>query len=1242
MRLKHLDLQGFKTFASKSEFVFPTGVTAIVGPNGSGKSNIADAIRWVLGEQSFSVLRGKRTEDMIFAGSESRPRAGLAQVSLTLDNSDGWLPVEFTEVVVGRRASRDGQNEYFLNGSRVRLRDITELLSQSGLARRTYAVIGQGLVDQALSLRPEERRALFEEAAGIGLYQSKREESLRKLDETQRNLERARDILAEISPRLRSLQRQAERSQQFERLNGELRDLQRTWYGYHWARAQEALRDARAIADAQSAQLGQQQAQLNALTYKLAGVREQQSALRVELTTWQRQANKLRAQVEATRRELAVLGERDRLLEAQQAEVEASSAALQTQRAEQAERLAQAQARLGTLRQQAADHVAHIAQTRQSLQERRAERERLAARRAEAQRRIFQLAGQVGDRRNRRAQLAERRAEIQRDMAARHQERTQLEEELARQRQTIEQIERDVAALNERQEALREQGQACAAQIAASQHRQSALEQSLAQARAAETELRARLDALGKVRDELEGYSAGVQMVMNARIPGVRGPLATLINAPPEWERAIEAALGQDVQALVIDTWTAAQAARERLGEQGRATLILLDLIEERARQRADAPKPNRWQRLLARLGQLTISRFTLHISRLTFQLPRLTFSAPDAALSFPSSSIYLADAVTCEPALRPVIEALLGRTILAADLETAHAIAHALKPGEQVVTPEEDVLTDRGTALLGQVGAGGLLTREREWRELPAQLALAEKHSAEIQAQLDREAAQQLKLMNQQTALAQAAEELNNQSRQRSSERDTLARAAERLGEQIKWEGERINQLESDLGGVQSKEAALEAELQTLAAQQSAEEENIRACEAQLGELSLEELEAQLASLQTAAAVTEQAIRGQEAVLSGEQSALAKLDAQLGSWAGRTAQLAHERFGLSAQIESLRLNDHRGAGELDQIEARIHPAEAQLDQLEQARTTTETEESAARARIRDHEARHNTALLEASRREDDIAALRERIDEDLGLMELEMAEDVSGPLPLPLRPIVEELPVVNAIPEGLEDSIRRRKAALHRLGPINAEAQTEYQETFERHTFLTTQCADLEQAITSLHQVIAELDELMRKSFLKTFEAIAQEFKGTFTQLFGGGSAKIVLTDPDNLTATGIDIVARPPGKRQQGLALLSGGERALTAAALLFSIIKVRPTPFCVLDEVDAALDEANVTRFRDILKELSSTTQFVLITHNRGTIEAADTIYGITMGADHASRVLSYRLDGQELQSSSKIVT
>ena len=314
MRLKHLELHGFKTFATRSEFVFPTGMTAIVGPNGSGKSNIADAIRWVLGEQSFSTLRAKKTDDLVFAGGEGRARSGMAEAYLTLDNSDGFFPIEFSEVTIGRRAYRDGENEYLLNGNKVRLRDITELLSQTGLARRTYAVVGQGLIDQALSLRAEERRALFEEAAGISLYQSKRGEALKRLDETQRNLERVKDLLAEIGPRVRQLERQARRVQDYTRLSGEMHEMQRTWFGYHWGKSQEGLREAKESCRAQAAQVEQRRAELAANGQQLDALRRRQLERRTQLSEWHHQSGGLHTQAESLQRELAVLSERARLL----------------------------------------------------------------------------------------------------------------------------------------------------------------------------------------------------------------------------------------------------------------------------------------------------------------------------------------------------------------------------------------------------------------------------------------------------------------------------------------------------------------------------------------------------------------------------------------------------------------------------------------------------------------------------------------------------------------------------------------------------------------------------------------------------------------------------------------------------------------------------------------------------------------------------------------------------------------
>jgi chromosome segregation protein len=1281
MKLRHLELQGYKTFASKAEFVFPTGVTAIVGPNGSGKSNVADAVRWVLGEQTYSVLRGKRTEDMIFAGSEQRPRAGMAEAFLTLDNSDGWLPVEFSEVVVGRRAYRSGENEYLLNGSRVRLKDVIELLGASGLARRTYTVIGQGLVDQALSLRPEERRTLFEEAAGISLYQSKRDETLRKLDDSQRNLERVRDILAEIGPRLRTLQRQAERSQQYERLADELRELQRTWYGFHWSRAQETLHVARQAAEAQAKTLDERQSELESLSGRLDELHEEQSALRAKLVEWQRQSAALHSQAEAVQRELAVLTERARLLKQQQAELVAETQPLQAQRAAQAERVTQAEAELAALSQQLAARQAQIAAAQEALAARQAQREALAQTRRAAQDSAFQLATEASDRRNRRAQLAERKSELEREQDGHTAEQAKLQTELDAQRQTLAEIESDIAALVAQGNALKVQADAQAAEIAACQKRQAELEDDLTLARAAETELRARHEALGQLRADMVGFDAGAREVLNARLPGVRGALASLIQVSAEWERAVEAALGADAQAIVVDDWSVVEAVSKR--GLGRATLLplapLRDLASQRARARREQAEQQRRQRALAEerqrqqretlqqrqrewreqierrqreLDQVRpwwrklVDQLFNHDSALLTDfaagpklddilLSDLTGEHPPVSTSSESLP-FAASVVTRDEAIRPAIEALLGDVLLADDLAQAQRLLPQLPPGARIVTRAGEVVRHSGAATVGGAdasGAGtlGLLAREREWRVLPDQLAAAQQRVSNIEAARGREAARQAALERERATILSGLDEVARRVRSRSQERDVLGRAAERLDQQIKWQEALVKQTQAELDALADKDTGLAAELLSLAEQQQTAEQDILSADAQLAALPLEELAAQVTQLQTAAAVAGQAAQGQQTIVRNERGALAQLDAQIAARSARTGQLGRESAALESQLEAQRAGAAESYGKIAELDTQLQPAQAQLARLEAEQQMIESQERTARSRLHELESRHNAAMLEAGRREDEVNALHARIDEDLGLVELEMGE-ATGPVPLPLRPIVEELPAVSELPEGIETEIQRRKAQLHRIGPISPEVQAEFKETQERHAFLTTQNADLEQAIASLNQVIAELDELMRKSFLETFEAIAAEFKQTFTRIFGGGSAKLVLADPDNLTTTGIDISARPPGKRQQGLALLSGGERALTAAALLFAILKVRPTPFCFLDEVDAALDEANIGRFRDMLKELSASTQFVVITHNRGTIEAADTIYGISMGGDSASRALSLKLEGE----------
>lgn len=1196
MRLKHLELHGFKTFASRTEFIFPTGITAIVGPNGSGKSNVADSVRWVLGEQSFSVLRAKKSEDLIFAGGEGRPRSGMAEVYLTFDNSDGFFPIEFSEVTIGRRAYRDGENEYLLNGNKVRLRDITELLSQTGLARRTYTVIGQGLIDTALSLRPEERRALFEEAAGISLYQSKRADALRRLEETQRNLDRVKDILAEIGPRVRQLERQARRAEDYTRLSAELHDMQRIWFGYHWGRMQDALREAKDSTQMQEAQVEQRRVDLAAHGAQLETLRRRQLELRTQLSAWQREASGLHTQAEARQRELAVLTERARLLQSQADDARAEIAPLETQIERQAAHVAQAEAELAAIQRRIDNQAGEIEAAHRALEERQSRRRSILQTLTAAQDDLRALQTDITDRHNQRRQLDERRATIDAGIAAHRAAIQTLNDNLAEGQTTLSGVEIEIAGLNAQIADRRRQSVELTRQLDAIRSRQAELDAESSQALRAEAELRARYDALRAARAALAGFDGGARSILSARLPGVRGAVARLIDVERGWERAIEAALGGDLQAILIDEWNGTEAARAHLDAQqagGRATLLPLD---------------------------------SLRI--LDHDLP------PDVQRA--------SKLVRCDESIRPAVEALLGHILVVDDLAQARALLPSLPDGMHLVTRDGDLLRANGAVVLGRApgsidgpaaAGASLMSHEREWRELPAHTQAAADRVAHIETQRTEESARAEAVNRQLEALANEAQQLAASMNAKASERGEALRRLESIERESAWKRGLIDQAEAELRSLSDRDAALAGEIDRMAQDAEQRRGALAEFDRQLADLPIESLAAQTTSLQTAASVSEQLRQGQISVLQSLRAGLEQTQSQLAGRRQRLGWLDEEQARIQAQVGELQMQESTLAGHLAEYEALIQPAEAEVRALETDYAALENEERAARTRLQEIESRCNLAVMDAARKEDELNHLRGRIEEELGLVQLELA-DLTAPQPLPLAPIVTELPTVSDLPEGMEPEMQRIKAHIRRLGPINPEAQAEYQAEKERYEFLSAQSTDLTQAIEQLQQVIAELDQLMQKSFSETFQAIAEEFKSTFTVLFGGGSARLVLTEPENLTQTGIDIVARPPGKKQQGLALLSGGERALTAAALLFAILKIKPPPFCILDETDAALDEANVGRFRDMIRQQSEHTQFALITHNRGTIEAADTIYGITMERDSSSRGYSLKLEGDRV--------
>ena len=1201
MRLKRLELQGYKTFAAKTEFVFEDGITAIVGPNGSGKSNIADAVRWVLGERSHSVLRAKRTSDMIFWGSERRSRQGMAQASITLDNSDGGLPTEYSEVTISRRAYRSGENEYFLNGSRVRLKDITELLDKGGLGRRAYNVIGQGLVDAVLSLRPDERRAIFEEAAGISIHQAKRTEAINKLEQTRDNILRGNDLVNEIAPRLKRLEKQAQRAQQHGALSQQLEKLLGTWYAYRWRKAQTALRQAEARATERQELSREREAELEELESRKAELRDQQSQLRHKLSDWHLMGTDLQAQAEKRKRELAVSEERLRLLNQQSEDIAQEIASLEANRAAQLERVAEAQEELSRAETQLQERLIHLPKAQEQLEARKRKRQAVLEELTEAQDQAFQFATEAADRRNRLTQLSERREELGREVKAHRQALAEHQAKMTALQEQIETLKGELEAIEAEADSLTLQKQEIEQESEASRERQVQLQAALSRIKQEETGLQARYDLLERMRQEESGHYAGADTVLQAardgRLSGIVGPVASLIQVPAELDTAIEAALGPHLHDVVVETLADAGAAIQFLKRTrgGRATFLPLDRIR-------------------------------------AIEKPGLSITAVEGAIGL------VVDLVKFEQGFARVGYHLLGGTIIVRDFETGLRLLPHLSTTRSLQTT---ALTGEVIGADGAVTGGpargrgrGILAREREWRELPQHLAEAQKRRSDLEKKCQAEEANQHRLLEKLASLGKKEDEIKAREGVKLEKLASQERQTELLGQEMGWRRTIEDQLKAETGALDEKETLLTEELEGLKEEETKTQQRILTLKARLDTLSVEELEARLAELKTAVAVAEQGCENQRTVWQNLQAGLIQLDEQVSAKKEKEAQLTAESRELVTRIEDLRLGSRELLHQIQTVAQLVEPSEAELADLESEQVDLEKTETRLRPLLREYESRQGQAVLKVERRKDELTSLLHQIENDLGpsaestlsavevlrtsLVEMETDDHIT-----PLSPSEEP-------PPGLEEEIRQLRAQIKRLGPVNPNAPAEYEEILERYRFLTAQAGDLEEAAGDLRQVIGELDELMKRDFKETFEAVRREFEEYFVSLFGGGAAELVLTEPDNLMETGVDIVARPPGRRKQSLAMLSGGERALTAVALIFAILKTSPTPFCFLDEVDATLDESNVGRFRDALQELSKRTQFIIITHNRGTVEVADTIYGVSMGEDSISRVISLKLD------------
>lgn len=1190
-RLKSLELHGYKTFASRTLFEFPGDVTAIVGPNGSGKSNIADSLRWVLGEQSYTLLRGRKTEDMIFSGSEQRPRASMASATITFQNDDGWLPIDFNEVSITRRAYRDGQNEYLLNGQKVRLKEISELLGRSGLAERTYTIIGQGLVDAALSLKPEERRRFFEEAAGIGLYRGRRDEALNRLDTTKRNLERVLDILSELEPRLGSLEKQAKRAMEYERIRADLRLLLRDWYGYHWHRIQIDVAHAQEVLHAHEARLEKARERQAEVEQELGQQRIRLQEMRNNLNGWHAQSAELHNQWEKVSRNLAVMDERQRALLNQQQNIQNDLSRLEEEQKGRQERLQDLIEERDRLQMELEDAEAQVAAARKNLEKRMAERNRVEQTLRDTRRLQVQSETDQVQRKAHQNELTNRIESLRKNQQT-------LAQGLSNEAQLLEQLQ----ARLEKQAQLKKQAEAAQKtaeetlqnhrkETAALESQRKTIQDERTRFEGERTRLAAQLEVLEQAERSLSGLANGAKFLLQesrqGRLKGQYQPLSGQLVVPAEYETAIAAALGEYLDGVLIENGTDPEGALQLLAkaDKGRAVLLPLDWTQPQAE--LAEPGGDGCVGIAARL-----------------------VSAPER--------------------LQPVLCLLLGQVVIAKDRVSARRMAQELPPTARVVTLQGEVFHGSGVVVAGPENRASTIGRPRRMQELQSALAEADTKAKEIQQRLqDTEKSigqQRLKEKDLENAVRQAVQALSqaNQNHQRAM------LDVEQVRQRHEFQARQLAGLDGQIQKADQELRQGQAEMEKTAEKIAEFNEQVRELNRKLGSLPVDELQSQVVHWNTSVAVATRALKDAERRLAEHREAIAAGKRQTEQLNQRIQEGLAGLEKLEAEKKALREQEGAFNRQIEDLRQKIEPAEVRLQGIEKEYNDQQTTLTSAQQSVSVADRYVTQGQLELSRTREAMASLRRRIEEDFGLVVLEQHHDVSNQTPLPFEGMVEELPELTELAPEIEDNINRQRALLRRMGPINPDVQSEYQSVKERFDFLTTQVADLRKADADLRQVISELDELMRKEFRKTFDAVAAEFKGMFTRLFGGGSAKLILSDAENPTEAGIDIEARLPGRREQGLSLLSGGERSLTAVALVCSLLKVSPTPFCVMDEVDAMLDEANVGRFRDLLVELSNRTQFVVVTHNRNTVQAANVIYGVTMGRDSASQVISLRLD------------
>ena len=1309
MYLKRLEMLGFKSFAVKTSLEFSTGITAVVGPNGAGKSNVADAMRWVLGEQSMRQLRGKKSDDIIFSGGHGKAALGMAEVSLTLDNSTGWVPSEYSEITVTRRSFRSGENEYLINKQKVRLRDVVLLLAQARIGHDSYTVVGQGLIDAALSLRAEERRGLFEDAAGIRPFQVQRADAESRLHQTEHNLERLRDIVGEIEPHLGPLEEQARRAVEFRQLQSELQEVLLTWYALQWRRLRANKERTELAEKEQEVKVRNLELAIQAADERGNDLRAQRQQILTSIAECRKVCAEANDRVQKIERELAVGEERITGLTRQSSDQQQEERRLRELLITLQQWIIDQEEQCDLADEAVDTRAASVAGLEQQVVRVQKDYEVNERRLRTAQNEFFQVQARLGasqtDLGRQQKQLGERNRTLaaRRDSIAQTQQSLRtLETRLVEERLSLETARKEEQQIAKRKQAL---GRA----IADAQQEFERLQSAVTEAERQRRSVADRLNMLKNWRQSLSGYTDGVRALLRApadKVSGLVGPVPQLGIAASGLEIAMEAALGPYVQAVVVQTYDDAQNCLHYLQEAklGKAMVVWMEGMggeDEVSEVEIQAAEEVLNSYLAERQGPGDHKGSPL--------LWTMKGSRDEREYRVPTERVVgLAwRCIECDQQYLPLFRRLLLGAVLVENVQVAQELlawtvsrgssqgeaspggassastgisrdARRYLPFQMMVTLKGQVLHRDGWLVGGSGKDGsqqGLMAYERELHELPQLLS---EHVALVN---------QLNNMLDEVQYAQDGRRIEQTTVDKELQK-IVARINE-LNRVVVSTQQEQQRLQTELRLANSIEQQLAAEVIGLEQEVQAAQERVRVHEKSQREITVQVEELQheieeraiayrrqqdeLGQGRTALAVKRQEARSLRQQLSMFQAQAHDHKLQIEQQKGRIAETEKQQHLVEETIKSCRQELERDATEARAFTHELRQVEEQSSEIERQLMDLEQQTAQLRHTLTELEGVYRRCLLESQKAQDAVDILLEQLHEEMGVTDPHELSGYAmgrpqgiaqgGASPTPTMDGVRDHnnpetgesmlhheertsadpEILSEEEEGQLRKLRRRvdslRGRLKVLGGCDPDAPQQYAETRARFEFLSLQIVDMEQATLHLRSIIGQLDVTMARQFEATFQSVNARFREHFITLFNGGSARLELTvaKPDedesvmpSSMPAGVEVIVQPPGKKIQDLSLLSGGERALVSAALLFALLEISPPPFCLLDEVDAALDESNVVRFCDILKCLAQRTQFIMITHNRVTMTSAQVIYGVSMGGDSISRLLSMKLE------------